>query len=568
VLTICDALAAAEGDGRPAAFFVLPNGDETWSRRELHLRTVEHAAALRAAGLEPGDRLALAIWEPRDFVPAMLGAIWAGIVPIPLAPPIGAGREGSFAVWATVAAAGRPTALLTTDAAAAVLPAEAVPPSCRVITTSALIPGHVELVRPRPADPVFLQFTSGSTATPRGVVVTHGSLAANSEAIMRRGLAVDPSRDIGVSWLPMWHDMGLIGCVLAAVTHGLPVAYLPTTSYVRDPLSWLRTITRYRATVTFAPCSAYAAVNRRAARAGTHGLDLSSMRAFGCGAEPIDATVLAAFVDAFGGCGLRPETLLPCYGLAEATLAVTFADPERGFQAEEVDAGRLESDRVAEAVTADDGPSGPVRRVVSCGRPLGDTRVDIVDPDGRPLGERRVGEVVVSGPSVAGGYLDDPGATAATFRPGGLRTGDLGYLADGELYLTGRAKDLLVLGGRNVDPHAVEWALHGLLDVRAGHCAAFSRPGPYGEEVVVVAETRSWPSVDETIDEPGIMAAVRRVVHEQLAVAVADVVLVAPGTLPRTTSGKLRRAEVRRRYLAAQPVPAQPGRVDQVPAAG
>jgi fatty-acyl-CoA synthase len=368
-----------------------------------------------------------------------------------------------------------------------------------------------------PADATaYQQFTSGSTGRPRAVRVTRGSLAANCAAICA-GLALDPARDVGVSWLPLHHDMGLVGFGCAALTAGVPVVFVPTAVFLRDPGSWMRAVSAHGGTVTFGPSFAFSLAARRVRPGEAARLDLSCVRVLGCGAEPINAAVLSRFAAAYAPAGLDPAALTPAYGLAEATLAVSFASGLRTDAAGAVD----------------------------CGRPVPGHEVAVVDGTGAPRPRGEVGEVWVRGPSVAAGYLGEP-ASGAFRGDGWLRTGDLGYLdGGGSLYITGRAKDLLVVRGVNTDPHRVEWAAAAVPGVREGGVVAFTRPGAETEEVVVVAECASRAP-------GGLPEAVRAAVAGSTGLAVADVVRVPAGTIPKTTSGKPRRQETRRRYLAGE----------------
>jgi fatty-acyl-CoA synthase len=406
----------------------------------------------------------------------------------------------------------------------------------------------------QPDDLAFLQFTSGSTSLPKGVMVTHGSLAANCKAIIIDGLNADGKIDKGVSWLPLYHDMGLIGFVLAPLTAFVPVVFIPTLSFIKNATLWMETIHKHRGTISFAPNFAYALVSKRARAEQLARWDLSCMRVFGCGAEPINPETMRSFVTQFAAAGLKQSALLPCYGMAEATLAMAFIPLEEPLRTDRIDAEAYHARRVAAPAQAGatheqgDAPAGPhFLEVVCCGKTFPGHGLSIRDDDGNELPERTVGEICFRGPSVAAGYFNNPEATkAAGMGPGGsgwLRTGDLGYLAGGEVFISGRLKDILILNGRNYYPQRIEWLVEEVPGVRKGSAVVFSRPGKSSEEVVVVFEGRS-------AEVEALKAAITAKVSEELQLQVADVRMVAPGALPKTSSGKLQRRKTRDQYLA------------------
>jgi fatty-acyl-CoA synthase len=393
-------------------------------------------------------------------------------------------------------------------------------------------------------DPVFLQFTSGSTAAPKGVIVTQGSLVANCRAILGDGLAFDRAKDKGVSWLPLYHDMGLIGFVLAPVTGAVPVVFIPTLSFVKRPTLWMDVVHKHRGTMTFAPNFAFARLTKRATPADLARWDLSCLKAVGCGAEPIHPGTMQAFVEKMAPAGLKPESLLPCYGMAEATLAMTFVDLDAPLTVDTIDADVCYEERRAQPPLASG--SGQLLELVSCGKPFPGHEIGIFGDDDRRLGEREIGEIRFRGPSVAGGYFRNPEATRATFGADGwLRTGDLGYLADGELYISGRKKDILIIHGRNYYPQAIEWLAEEIAGVRKGNVVVFSVPGSDTEEVVLVAETTAV----DVVERARIAQQVKTHLNAALSLVVGDVVLLAVGQLPKTSSGKLQRRKTREQYL-------------------
>lgn len=510
---------------------------------ELRDLAVSYDRGLRAHGVAPGDRVALVLPDAEHFVPMFLGAVRGGTVPVPLYPPNPFGRLLDYVEHITrMLQVADPVVVVTTARMQGPFRGLiGMIPSLRAVVTpeELALEGESE-PEAHPADPdepVFLQFTSGSTATPRGVVVTHRSLSANASAILHDALQVRED-DLGLSWLPLYHDMGLIGFCLAPIFLPTPVVFLPTLSFLRDPTSWLTEIGRRRATITFAPNFAFGLVRKRAAeRGGDSTWDLSSVRVMGCGAEPINPVTIEAFFRTFAANGLRPTTFLPCYGMAEATLAMTVPAPESALVVDLLNESAYEHERFARR--ADSGYA-----VVGCGRPIPGHEVAVLDEAGRPLPDRHIGQIGFRGPSVAAGYFRDEDATARVFTAEWLLTGDLGYQSGQDLFVTGRVKDLLVIRGRNTDPQQVEWTVEKVPGVRPGSVVAFTRPGDDTEELVLTLETSPNAITAEVVH-----GVVRRVAAT-LQLAVADVVVVERGDLPKTSSGKVQRALVRERYLA------------------
>ena len=497
------------------------------------------ARGMHRLGVRRGDRVGLVLHRARDFVPAFVGCVRAGFIAVPLYPPLTLGQLASWTETTghMLATAGASLLLADPPVAYTLRALRDEVPSMREIVSMAELPegGELPLGRVSDGDVVFLQFTSGSTSAPRGVRVTHGSLWANAHAIMVDGLRAS-SDDRGVSWLPLYHDMGLIGFVMAPLVTRTPVTFLSTLDFLKRPELWVRTLSEDRGTISFGPNFGYALTARRTT--STAGLDLSAVRVLGCGAEPIQPEAVDSFFERFEEAGLKRRAFLSCYGLAETTLAVTFAGMD-----DEIKVDQLE----LEAEPADEDASGlhllehrvPV---VSCGRPLPRHQVSILGEHDQPLPEGRVGEVFVGGPSVTGGYWNDEEATNRVFVDGGVKTGDLGYLLEGELYVTGRLKDTLIVRGRNFDPTPIEVAAGRIRGVRMGNVAAFSIAGDLTEQIIVAAEYREGEP--ETIE-----AEIVRAVQRAVGLTVSEVVLIEAGSLPKTTSGKLQRSATRDQYL-------------------
>ena len=543
--------AVRDGGRNPGGVtFIYANGSETYfTFAEFAAEVDRRALQLLDSGLVKGDRLGLVLTENREFIFSFLGAMAVGVVPVPMYPPLSLGRlDGYIATAARILGAARAKALLTDRRVQSMLwsligRVETLDNIlCVEEVAERQVTGEPDLSAIELDDTAFLQFTSGSTSTPKGVVVTHRSLLANLHTIMKHGLQVTPE-DVAVSWLPLYHDMGLIGFVLAPMWYSVPTVYLPTTSFVRHPTLWMEAMHKYRGTLTFAPNFAYALATRRTSKAKLAELDLSCIKVLGCGAEPNHPATLQAFVDHFAPAGLKPEALLPCYGMAEATLAMTFSPLHRGMRSDRIDA---EGYRTQGRAMPHPAPANgkPVLEFVSCGRAFPEHEVCIVNEAGERLGEREVGEIVFAGGSVTAGYFDQVEATSQAFTPIGLKTGDLGYVADGELFVTGRKKDLIILNGRNYDPQSIEWEVAEVAGIRRGNVVAFSRPTATTEELVIVAEAKAEAFEDD------VKAAVKKRISETLSLSVADVVLLGSGQLPKTSSGKLQRALTRELYLA------------------
>ncbi len=524
-----------EGPSRPVSYAALAS------------RARRVAAALQAAGLRQGDRVALILPDSVEFIDTIFGCMAAGIIAVPMYPPL---NLAQLQVWLsgcahTLRSAG--CALMVTDAAVRPLLGTlmSAAPSLRGVETLATLLDRVAPdARPRapritPDDVAFLQYTSGSTSRPKGVTLTHGNLVANTGAI-GVGLALsrhDPRP--GVSWLPLYHDMGLIGCVFTPVVYAMGgVTLMSPLLFLKRPSLWLRQISERRAAFTFAPNFAYGLANARVKDSEIAGLDLSCLVAAGCGAEPIQRATLQAFADRYAPYGFRRRAFLPCYGMAEHSLAVTFVGLEDDLRADRVAPSALARGR-AQA------PEGEAALdVVSCGRPFPGHQIRIVGEGGERLPEGEVGQIQLSGPSVMRGYWEDPERTAAVLQDGWLSTGDLGYLKDGELYVTGRIKDLIIVNGRNFYPTDLEWQASLVPGVRRGNVVAFGvQDARLGRERVVLAvECRELHRADE------IRAAVTAAVLEALSLRLDEVLLLAPGSLPKTSSGKLQRARTAQLY--------------------
>ncbi|WP_280495518.1 fatty acyl-AMP ligase [Nocardia asiatica] len=543
--------AAGEPD-RTAYVFLDENGSEATrlSYRELHERALVVAQELRSR-CAAGERALLIFPQSPDFLVAYFGCLYAGVIAVPVNPPR---RDNVQDATRSIAVDCGPVAVLTLGAAIEVL-RQALEPFCPArqwiavdelpVTGADGIPTTAEL------DSVaFLQYTSGSTAAPKGVMVTHRNLVANEEMI-RRAFGHDRDSTV-VGWAPFFHDQGLIGNVLQPLYVGVTSILMSPTTFVRRPLLWLEAISRYRAHTSGGPNFAFDACVARAATAQASTLDLSCWKVAFNGAEPIRAETLTRFAEAFAPYGFDARALYPCYGLAEATLLVTGSSKGRGPVTLDVDARTLGYGRYADAV------ADRFHTLAGSGRVLRKEHLRIVDPvTGQTCSPDQVGEIWVSGQHVAQGYWNNPEATAATFHARCaedaartyLRTGDLGVLVGGELYVVGRLKDLVVIRGRNYYPHDIEHTVQGAHPaLRSGGAAAFSVPGRDGEKLVVVQEIKREHAPEA--DAADIVGAIRAAVVREHELAIGDLVLTPAGRIQKTSSGKIMRAAARKRYLA------------------
>jgi fatty-acyl-CoA synthase len=550
VKTVTEALAAAarsstgiraiEHDGRSIRI----------SYVALLVESLTIAGALGVRGLVPGDRVAIIIPEVHDFILAFFGLSAAGLVPVPLCAPAQAGDLATFARRSRhVLATARVAAIIASPDVAPLLDVSGLEPRPAILSIDALRDGS-PIPHPVPLDGdacALLQFTSGSTAEPKGVVLTHANLYANISSIAGpAGLGVG-RHDVAVSWLPLYHDMGLIALLLGAMYTALDIVVMSPILFLKRPTAWLEAISTYRGTVSFAPNFAYELCLRRVKAPQIEALDLSSWRVAGCGAEPIRSDTLEAFARYFAAAGFRASSFVPSYGLAEHSVAVALA--LNGVRVDTVDARRLVQNSVA--APARNGASAV--KVVSCGCAFPGHEIGIVDARGRTVPERHVGSIVTRGPSVMRGYFADAAATVEALRDGWLHTGDLGYIADGELFVCGRTKDVIIRQGRKYHPPDLESAIADLPGLRSSSVVVFGITRfDESDEVVAVLEARASFVSDELKDR------VRRRVREAAGIDLDRVVVAPPGTIPRTTSGKVRRAETRARLQAGTLVAARP----------
>ena len=511
------------------------------------------AAGLRARGLEPGGRVALMLPTDADFFPIFFGILYAGAVPVPIYPPV---RPAQLADHlrrqaATLDNAGALVLVTVPEAIAVGALLRSLAPRLRdIVTVTDLRKSATEVdiadavVRPAPDDIAFLQYTSGSTGAPKGVILTHANLLANVRA-MGRGLDVRVD-DVFISWLPLYHDMGLIGAWFGSLYFAIPAVIMSPLNFLARPSNWLWAIHRHRGTITAAPNFAYELCTRRISDEEIEGLDLSSMRMMANGAEPISAKTLSSFSARFAPYGFDPVALSPVYGLAESSVGLAFPPMGRMARVDRVSRAALASESRAVPVPADH-DAADVQEIVACGQALPRHEMRVVDDGDRELGERREGRLQFRGPSATSGYFENPEATATLFDGDWLETGDRAYLDGGDLFLTGRVKDIIIRGGRNIYPQEVEEAVGNVEGVRSGCVACFGviDRDSGTERIVVLAETRL--EKDEARAETRRQAEL--VATDVLGTPADEILLCPPQTVLKTSSGKIRRSASRDVYV-------------------
>jgi fatty-acyl-CoA synthase len=546
--TVGDALAYAASGTRGLNFHD-PRGKliRPYPYRELRDDALATAYRLIAAGVKPGDRIALIAETGAEFAALFFGTIHAGAWPVPLPLPTSFGGRDSYVGQLVVQLTScDPTMLFFPPeiAAMAIEAAElrAVQPVDWNVFAEQAAP-IVDLPEQRSDETCYLQYSSGSTRFPHGVAVTHAALL-NNLAAHSHGMKLEDS-DRCVSWLPWYHDMGLVGCLLSPVANQVSVDYLKTEDFARRPLAWLDLISRNQGTtLSYSPTFGYDICARRVSSQlnVADRFDLSRWRVAGNGADMIRPDVMQNFVDAFADAGFDARAFLPSYGLAEATLAVSIMPPGEGIVVELVEETEL-SGGAGDA----DRPTR-YRAIVNCGRAARDMLIEVRDENGNALPDQTVGKVWCSGPSLMTGYYRDPESTAACLIDGWLDTGDMGYLSDGYIYIVGRAKDMIIINGKNHWPQDIEWAVEQLPGFKSGDIAAFAITAPGGEETpAVLVQCRTSDETERAALRESIRDRVRAITGMNCLIE-----LIPPRTLPRTSSGKLSRSKARAQYLAGE----------------
>ena len=552
--TIGEALDYA-AEGRRGLNFHDARGmlERAYTYAELREDAMEHARRFVALGIRHGDRIAMVAETGPEFAACFFGAVYAGAWPVPLPLPTSFGGRGAYVDQLVIQ-------LKSCDPVLFVYPKElaefgggaaekAGVPSRAWETLETVEPATADLPQAKPDDIAYLQYSSGSTRFPHGVAVTHRALLDNLRA-HGIGLKVEDA-DRCISWLPWYHDMGLVGCFLSPIALQFSVDYLKTEDFARRPLAWLDMITRNPGnSVSYSPTFGYDICSRRMSsqtRAEDR-FDLSRWRIAGNGADMIRPDVMQSFVDCFAPAGFKASAFCPSYGLAEATLAVSLMPPGEGIHLELVEENELSGGSSAAASEDPDTPRR-YRAVVNCGRPVTGMEIEIRGNDGEILPDRGIGKVFVRGTSVMHSYFRDEESTRACLSEDGwLDTGDMGYLSKGYIFIVGRAKDMIIINGRNHWPQDIEWAVEQLPGFKSGDIAAFAITGPSGEETpAVLVHCR----VSDAKERGRLRDEIRERVRAITGITPV-VELVPPRTLPRTSSGKLSRTKARNLYLSGE----------------
>ena len=521
--------------------------ERVYTYREMREDALMMARRLTAAGIGKEDRVALIAETVPDFTALFCACVYVGAWPVPLPLPTTFGGKGSYVEQLGIQLSSSDPAYLFYPPEIAEMAEEAVAKQgCKGADWKSFAEREApECTFPEiePDDICYLQYSSGSTRFPTGVAVTHRALLHNlsGHAVMMN----IGEGDRGVSWLPWYHDMGLVGCFLSMVGNQVSSDYLKTEHFARRPLAWLDIISRnIGQTLSYSPTFGYDICARRISSQShvDERFDLSRWRLAGNGADMIRPDVMQSFVNAFAPAGFKANAFTPSYGLAEATLAVTVMPPGEGIRVELVEEERLSGQR------RDLSKPARYRAIVNCGKPLPDMDVEIRGEAGAAKGDHQIGKVWCRGPSVMHSYFRDPEATAECLVDGWLDTGDMGYMADGYLFIVGRAKDMIIINGKNHWPQDIEWAVEQLPGFNHGDIAAFSLETESGEEAPAVL-------VHCRVSDPDERIRLRDVIKEKVQAVTGTscvVELVPPRTLPRTSSGKLSRAKAKKLYLSGE----------------
>ncbi len=514
---------------------------------ELRRMALSTARKLLSLGLKRGDRVAVVAETGPDFMAVFFGCQYAGLIPCPMPYTMYIGGKDSYIdrVAGMLSAAKAQIAISTEDLLGHIAQGAAKAGVARVLTHGELqahAEAHSKLVPFGPDEDAYIQYSSGSTSNPKGVLISQKAITANARGILRDGLKITP-RDRAFSWLPLYHDMGLVGFCLAPMMGQVTVDFLATTSFARRPALWLKLMSDNQSTITYSPSFGFDLAARRI-NGDAVSLDLSALRVAGIGGDMVRSDVLNHFAAILSVAGFNPRAFLPSYGMAETTLAISFADADTDVRVDHVDRMALKTMGLALASTG-----AGTRSFVVCGRPMPGSTIEIRNASGDALADRHVGRIFVKTPSLMSGYYNDRQATEAAIGADRfLDTGDMGYWLDGEIVVTGRAKDLILHNGRNIWPQDIEWVAEQIEPLRTGDVAAFAVEGQDDDDdVVVLVQCR----FHEEAAIEALRHEVSSAVHRSAGVE-CKVVMVPPKSLPFTSSGKLSRAGAKEMYLSGE----------------
>jgi fatty-acyl-CoA synthase len=516
---------------------------------EMREDAISLARKLIKLGLEPGSRVALVAETTPDFHCFFYACQYASLLPMQLPVPMNLGaKEAYLQQIRRMIASARPAAAMASPNMIGMLREAIGDFEVAMVGTPdefRALPEGPDLRPAGPDDLSYIQYSSGSTSEPKGIVISQRAIISNTRAIMTDGLDAREG-DRCASWLPLYHDMGLVGFSICPMLTQLSIDYLATSDFARRPLLWLRLISENGGSLAFSPSFGYDLCQRRASNGSEASIDLSSWRVAGIGGDMVRAGVLNRFTECFAQAGFKRSAFVPSYGLAETTLAASFAPLDEEFQVDRVDKRELAESGKAVPATADT-PAEDARSLVLCGKAMSGHEIEIRDDDGAPLPDRQIGRVLIKGPSLMSGFFEEPERTATVLSEDGwLDTGDLGYMIDGSLVVTGRDKDLIICNGRNIWPQDIEWAVERLEGIKNGDVAAFSvESTENGEEVVTVVQCRSR---EEDVRE-SLMHDIATIVRKSVGVD-TKVVLAPVRSLPLTSSGKISRSFTKVRYLS------------------
>ncbi len=547
--TLTDALEyAATGETGYNFYDARGNLKSVLGYTKLQQDAKQTARRLMGLGLQRGEKVAIIADTTPEFITLFFACRYAGVVPFAMPVPVNLGSHDIYVKQLNgMMTVGNASAAIANKEYISFLE-EAVKDLDSIRWTGSpealneIPESEQDIVKNKQDEVAYLQFTSGSTRAPQGVVVKEHAVMSNLRGIVRDGLRMYEN-DRCASWLPFYHDMGLIGLVLSPLVSQMSVDFLRTRDFAVRPIQWLRLISRNKCTIAFCPPFGLELCAMRVRTADLEGLDLSSWRAAGIGAEMINPQILQAFAERFMPVGFSPDAFLPCYGLAEASLAVSFSEVGGGVEVMKVDTEALADRGVAVRVETDSRKSN---EFVNCGKALPGHEVIVVDGNGDRLPDLRVGRVLLKGPSIMSGYINDEEATGRVMKPDGwMDTGDLGFLSDGNLYLTGRHKDIIIINGRNIRAQDIEEIAEQQPEIRTRETSAFSVIDSKGKSTVVLVIENRLSSVEE---RQALISRIQRLVYNAFGVK-CFVELVPPHTLPRTSSGKLSRAAACKGFL-------------------